>query len=184
MSSTLSILRLAPALALVLAVGCGGGDKPGAPAKNPSEEGKVAAAPTPGPAAGGAADAGDKVKVVAGKDPLDDRYVLTVEPPADLAVGAQGVVKVTVVPKAPWHMNLDYPTSLAVTAPKDVTLPKAEQRKDDAVKIDDNGAEFGVAFTPASAGDKSFTGTFKFAVCQEDACAPVTEDIEFRVAVK
>lgn len=183
MSSTPSILRYVPVLALVLAVGCGGGDKPGAPAKNPSEEGKVAAAPTPGSAAG-PADGGDKVKIVAGKDPLDDRYVLTVEPPSDVAVGAQGLVKVTVVPKAPWHMNLDYPTSLAVAAPKDVTLPKAEQRKDDAVKIDDNGAEFGVAFTPASAGEKSFTGTFKFAVCQEDACAPVTEDIEFRVAVK
>jgi hypothetical protein len=56
--------------------------------------------------------------VVEGAIPTDDRYTLRVDPPADAArSGREGTVKVTVVPKAPWHMNLDFPTSLAIGAP-------------------------------------------------------------------
>lgn len=177
MSSTSKSLRLSTCLAFTLSLACGG-EKQAAPAKNPSESAtppKTAAAPT-------AAD--PTVKVIEGRDPADDRYSLAIEPPAAVAAGAAGAVKVSIVPKAPWHMNLDYPTSLAVTAPGDVSVAKAEQRKDDAARLDDNGAVFNVEFTAAKAGEASFTGQLKFAVCQEDACAPVTEEIEFKVAVK
>lgn len=114
----------------------------------------------------------------------EDRYTLQVEPPSAAKAGEPGVVKVKVLPKAPWHMNLDYPTKLTVEAPTGVELAKAEQKKADAKALTDETCEFDVAFTAADAGDKSFTGKFKFAICQDEACSPVQEDIEFQVAVK
>ena len=93
-------------------------------------------------------------------------------------------LSVRVVPKQPWHMNLDFPTSLAIGAPDGVTLAKQELKKGDADKLDENSAEYSVKFTPAAAGDKAFTGKFKFAVCQDEACSPVTEEVAFKVAVK
>ncbi|MEZ4452266.1 MAG: hypothetical protein R3B09_22560 [Nannocystaceae bacterium] len=175
--------RIVPVLsaALTLALAACSGDKPSTEAKTP---GPAAAEATPSAEAKPASVGDPAVKKIEGDDPSQERFSLTITPPDAAAVGAEGTVKITIVPKAPWHMNLDYPTSLAVNAPKDVTVPKAEQRKDDAVRLDENQAEFGVAFTAAVAGDKAFTGQVKFAVCQDDACAPVTEEIQFKVAVK
>jgi hypothetical protein len=89
-----------------------------------------------------------------------------------------------VIPNADWHMNMDYPTKLTVEAPAGVTVAKPKLGKDDAVKFAEQECEFAVAFTPSEAGDKTFTGEFKFAVCQDTACVPKTEKLEFQVAVK
>ena len=110
-------------------------------------------------------------------------YTLQIEP-ADATVGTQSAVSIRVVPKETWHINLEYPTSLKVEAPAGVTLANASQKKGDAVKLDEQSCEFAVKLTPSEAGDKVFTGEFKFAVCQDDACAPKTEKLEFTVAVK
>lgn len=170
---------------LTLALVACSGDKTTSAAKNPTQAPADGGAPATAPAPEGSQAAADtKVKKVEGDDPSQERFALTITPPEAAAVGAEGTVKITIVPKEPWHMNLDYPTSLAVTPPKDVTLAKAELKKDDAVRLDEKQAEFGVAFTAAAAGDKAFTGQLKFAVCQDDACAPVTEEIQFRVAVR
>jgi hypothetical protein len=114
----------------------------------------------------------------------EDRYTLEVQPPSEAKAGEPGVVKVKVLPKAPWHMNLDYPTKLVVDAPTGVELAKSEQKKADAKALTDETCEFDVAFTASETGDKSFTGKFKFAICQDEACSPVQEDIQFQVAVK
>ncbi|MCA9690264.1 MAG: hypothetical protein R3A51_23030 [Nannocystaceae bacterium] len=179
-------LRVLASAALALALVACTGDKgaPGEP-RTPAEKGAAAGQQSPDAAPVAQADpGGDKVKTIPGKDPADDRFTLNIEPPADVKAGAEGLVKVTVLPKAPWHMNLDFPTSLKVEPPKGVTVTKSEQHKEDAVKLDENSAEFGVAFTATEPGEKTFVGKFNFAVCQEEACAPVSEDVEFRVAVK
>jgi hypothetical protein len=181
------------AVAMALTVGCGGDPKPAAESPEGGKADAAAkAAPQGGDAAKPAADeaaagAGgeEKVKVVDGAPAGgDERYDLLIQPPADAKAGQAGQVTVKVVPKKPWHMNLDFPTKLEVEAPDGVTLAKATQKKADAVKLDDDNCEFAVEFTPASAGEQTFTGKFKFAVCQDEACAPVTEDLEFKVAVK
>lgn len=182
---TTSILpRRALALsALMLALtACGGDNKPAAAdARSPDK-----AAPPPVADKTPPTKAGEdsKTKVIPGADPTDDRYTLNIDVASDAATGREGTVKVTVVPKAPWHMNLDFPTSLALKAPEGVTLPKPDLKKADAQKLDENSAEFAVKFTPTAAGEKTFSGTFKFAVCQDEACSPVTEEVEFKVAVK
>lgn len=179
-------------LGLCLAAGCGGESKPAAKSPNPEQSSAAAktgeATPTAAkadPSPEGAAAAPDKVKVVDGKAPGgDERYALQIEPPAESAAGKEGEVVVRVVPKEPWHMNLDFPTSLKVTPPAGITLANANLKKGDARKLDDSACEFAVKFTPEQAGEHTVTGKFKFAVCQDEACSPVTEDVEFKVAVK
>ena len=133
---------------------------------------------------GAAAEGGEKkVKVVEGSVPNgDDRYELEIETP-EAQSGQESKVTVRVVPKKPWHMNLDFPTSLKVDGPEGVALANADLKKGDA-QLEENACQFDVAFTPSAAGEQTFTGKFKFAVCQDEACSPVTEDIEFKVAVK
>lgn len=124
-----------------------------------------------------------KVKVVDGAAPSgDDRYALKIDTP-EAESGKESKVTVRVVPKEPWHMNLDFPTSLKVEAPQGVSVANADLKKADA-QLDEKACQFDVAFTPSAAGEQTFTGKFKFAVCQDEACSPVTEDIEFKVAVK
>lgn len=179
---TLPTSRLiAMTLGLALAA-CGGDQKPAGPDAKSPDSSKTAAKTDAKPEVKPDAKTPDaKVKVVDG--PGDDRFALRIEAPPDAAVGREGTVKIAAIPQGPWHINLDFPTKLALTAPKDVTLAKAEFAKADAA-ISDKSAEFAVKFTPTAAGDKEFSGEFKFAVCQDEACSPVTEKVAFKVAVK
>lgn len=191
-----ALLFSTPLAALLLA-GCSGESKPAAAspegakktaeddAKPAGDKGGVAEVAADHKDAAAKDGGGDKVKVVEGeKAGGDERYDLLIQPPAEAKAGEAGKVTLKVVPKKPWHMNLDFPTSLEVEAPEGVTVGNASQKKADAVKLDDDNCEFAVDFTPAAAGEQTFTGKFKFAVCQDEACAPVTEDLEFKVAVK
>ncbi|MCB9712371.1 MAG: hypothetical protein H6712_00840 [Myxococcales bacterium] len=187
--ATRRLLVTSLGLGLTLAA-CGGDAKPAAkaPADAETKDGKGGeAGKNMGEIAKDGvaeANAGDKVKVVDGAAPGDERYALQIEPPGEASAGQAGEVVVRVVPKQPWHMNLDYPTSLKVEAPTGIALTKADLKKADARTLDAESCEFAVGFTPAEAGEHQFTGTFKFAVCQDEACSPVTEDVSFTVAVK
>ncbi|PRQ05434.1 hypothetical protein ENSA5_02540 [Enhygromyxa salina] len=113
----------------------------------------------------------------------NEQYALQIDP-SEGVVGEEGKVNIRVVPSADWHINLEYPTKLSVTPPAGVEVAKAKLGKGDAVSLTEESCEFAVAFTPSEAGSKTFTGEFKFAVCQDTACVPKTEKLEFEVAVK
>jgi hypothetical protein len=83
-----------------------------------------------------------------------------------------------------FHVNVDYPVKLTITAPSGVKVEKATQTHKDAVKFEKEGADFAVEFTPSETGKKSFTGEMKFAVCTATECAPSFEKIAFDVDVK
>lgn len=125
----------------------------------------------------------EKVKRVEGADPGEERFKLAIQTP-EAKAGVPDSVHIEVIPQSPWHINLDFPTSLQMDPPEGVVLTKAAQKKSDALRLDDEGAAFKVEFTAQNPGEKSFTGEFKFAVCQDEACAPITERVEFKVAVK
>ncbi len=112
----------------------------------------------------------------------DDRFSVEVVAPEGVKVGSAASVTVKVTPNAPWHMNLDYPTSLKVDAPAGITLSKAEFKKGDAAKLDETGCEYKVDVTPSSEGAASVPATFKFAICQDDACLPIEENVEIKLA--
>lgn len=176
---------LATLAMFALAASACDGDKQAQPPadKAPATDKAVAKADAK-PAPAGEKPAAGKVKVEPGEDPADARYTVNIEPPSDVGVGAGAKIKITVVPKGPWHMNLDYPTTLDLKPPSGVKLAKMPLKKADADKLDENSAEFGVSFTADATGDKEFSGQFRFAVCQDDACAPVQHDVSFVVAVK
>jgi hypothetical protein len=178
---TRSILLLSLA-SLLLLPGCAGDtakgeatgktEKAAEPAK---DEGAVAGKPVEGE---------QKVATVEGGGDEETPYDLQIDP-SDATVGAEGKVSIKIVPRGIWHLNLEFPTSLSVEAPAGVTVGKPKQKKDDAISFDEKSAEFAVSFTASEPGDKTFTGEFKFAVCEGDeACMQKTEKLSFVVAVK
>ncbi len=180
---------------LLLAPGCAssGGDEGGKgdPAGEASPEGspKQAAASEGDPSgsagriAGRPVDGPQKVGSAGEVAADNDEYTLRIDA-GEGKVGEPGKVSMHVVPKSSWHLNLEYPTSLQIVAPEGVSLAQPKLGKDDAVSFGEEGCEFAISYTADAAGEKTFTGTFKFAVCQDEACAPRTEEIEFKVAVK
>ena len=124
-----------------------------------------------------------KVGTTPAPEGANSQYALQIDP-GEATVGQPGTVTIKVIPSESWHLNLEYPTKLTVTPPAGIDVPKPKLSKDDAVKFSEHDCEFAVAFTPSEAGDKVFTGEFKFAVCQDTACVPKTEKLEFHVAVK
>jgi hypothetical protein len=110
------------------------------------------------------------------------RYAVEFDTPA-AAAGKPSVVKVRVEPRGDFHMNLDYPVTLDMTAPTGVDMSASRQRSADAERFDDQGLVFAVPFTPKSRGDKHFAGTVEFAVCGELSCAPEKVPVDFTVEV-
>lgn len=179
-----SILLLSLASTLLLPA-CAGDAAKGETGKSDKAEPAKSTGEVAAPEAEGKPVEGEqKVAVAEGSAPAGDKeYDLVIEPPAATA-GAEGKVAIKLVPRGHWHLNMDFPTTLSVEPPAGVTVGKPKLKKDDAVKFEESGAEFAVAFTSADAGDKAFTGEFKFAVCEEDSCVPKTEKLQFSVAVK
>jgi hypothetical protein len=103
-------------------------------------------------------------------------------PAAKVGTAAQAHVKVTAGPGR--HVNKDYPTSLKLTAPAGVELPKPTITAKDGAKIEEAQASFDVAFTAKEAGKKTFNGTVSFAVCTATTCDPHKEKVSFTVDVK
>ncbi|MCA9705919.1 MAG: hypothetical protein KDK70_08740 [Myxococcales bacterium] len=108
---------------------------------------------------------------------------MNVEVPAGAMRGRAAVAKVHVAPKAPWHMNLEYPAKLRLTAPEDVELEDPLLEKGDAERFDDQGLVFTVLFTPQGKGARTIAAQVDFAVCGDASCGPVTESVELAFEV-
>ena len=134
---------------------------------------------------GAAAVVGTPEAVPQGKNVGGDQsYTLTLDAPERLANGAEGTVRVSVVPKKGWKMNKEFPTKLEVQAPAGVQVVKAEQRVEDAERFDEGGATFAVKFKASEAGAKSFQAKFKFAVCTDATCDPKKQELAWVVNVE
>ena len=114
----------------------------------------------------------------------DKSYTLTVEVPDSVSKGAEGKVRVKVVPKKGWKMNKEFPTKLKVEAPDGVTVKSQKQSVKDAERFDDAGATFAVDFKADASGKKAFTADFKFAVCTEATCDPKRQKLAWVIDVK
>src|SRR5262245_24676665 len=123
------------------------------------------------------------VLAISGTALAGGNYKLDVKAPSAKA-NEKASVKVHLEGTGGFHVNTEYPTKLTINAPSGVTLEKGTQTKADAVKFGKDGADFAVNFTATEAGKKSFTGTFKFATCTDENCAPQTAQLAFDVDVK
>lgn len=131
-------------------------------------------------AVAGEAEAVPQGKTVGG----DDSYALVLDAPERVASGAEGTVRISVVPKKGWKMNKEFPTKLEVQAPAGVEVTKAEQRVADAERFEDAGATWAVKFKATEAGAKSFQAKFKFAVCTDATCDPKKQELAWVVNVQ
>jgi hypothetical protein len=114
----------------------------------------------------------------------DTAYVVKLEtPPGKKA--QKGVVKIHVSPGTGFHVNKDYPTAMTLsTVPSGVLVEKLKQTAKDAVKLEEDGIDFEVAYTASDAGKKVFAADLKFAVCSKSSCDPKRESLNFTVDVK
>lgn len=114
----------------------------------------------------------------------DATYVVELKtPPGKKA--QKGVVKIHVSPGTGYHMNKDYPTAMSLsTVPEGVLVDKLKLTGKDAVKLDETGIEFELAYTSTDAGKKVFAGDIRFAVCSASSCDPKHESLNFTVDVK
>jgi hypothetical protein len=113
---------------------------------------------------------------------LDASYVLKVEAPPSKK-GEHAVAKIRITPGAGYHMNKEYPTSLALTPPAGVSFDKPKLTGKDAAKLDNQVVEFDVAYTAAQPGKKTVAGEIKFAVCSANSCDPKKSQLKFEIEV-
>lgn len=130
-----------------------------------------------------AAPSSSQTVVSVGEVGAAEGYTLDVELPPQTTRGQEAVAHVRVHPRAPWHMNLDYPAKLHLRAPSDVQLVAPILRKDDAQRFDDQALEFSVLFTPNAKGARTIEAELDFAVCGAASCGPVSESIQLAFEV-
>jgi hypothetical protein len=116
-------------------------------------------------------------------DPEGPRFDVAIDAPASAIAGQANAAKIQIVPRAPWHMNLDYSPKLRMDATGGVELDTRERRGPDASRFDDAGLAFEVPFTPRSKGKQRIAGELQFAVCGAEACAPQSVPVDFTVDV-
>lgn len=114
----------------------------------------------------------------AAEAPAEPSYTVDVEVPPDAKRGQEAIARVRVQPKAPWHINLEYPAKLRLRSSDAVELDTTLLRKDDAERFDDEALVFSVLFTPQAKGPQSIAAEVDFAVCGDAACGPVTEAVQ------
>jgi hypothetical protein len=108
-------------------------------------------------------------------------FDVAVDAPATAIKGTDGVARITVSPRAPWHVNLDYAPKIELEAPGVVFEAPAPSAKPE--RFDADGLAFAVPFRAQDKGKSSVAGRIKFAMCAEDACTPQTVPVEFTIDV-
>jgi hypothetical protein len=152
----------------------------------PVPEGAEGAQAGPGaPGAPGARGNSDAFKL------KPDEGQLSIVVPPDAEAGKETTARVVVTPSSKYKINFEFATKLTLEPPADVTLAKNEfkaggqaQSKGDAEKFEEKELAFAVKLTPTKSGAHTVNGTFKFAVCDKDACLAKKETIAIQLAAK
>jgi len=177
-----SITSLAVAWALAQLVGCGS-QSADAPAAAP-EPAPAAPAPAEAPEPAAEAPAAEAAKTEVSDAVVDPSFELKLVPSGPYAAGKLASFGVSLVPKGKYHVNQDFPMTIAVKAPDGVTLPKAKLVKGDAAEFDEQKARFDVPFTAAAAGSHRVECEVNFAVCTPETCVPDERTLALNLAVE
>ncbi|MCA9581923.1 MAG: hypothetical protein KC416_09010 [Myxococcales bacterium] len=160
------------------------GAKGAPPAAGPVD--RMGAGPSKKPSEGQApVDNTDKPAEPAEVGPLvrTAQYELRLTQGNETRQGELGAFSLTVEPQGKWHMNLEYPTTVALEAPSSLGLPKAQLERGDAARFDETGARFDVPFTPSDAGEHRVVAKVSFAVCTEQTCVPDEQTVALALLI-
>ena len=100
------------------------------------------------------------------------------EPARDLPTSA----RVSVLARAPWHLNLEFPAKLRLHSTEGVRLPSPAQQRADAARYDEDALVFDVPLTVHRCGEQTIDGEIDFAVCDDGSCAPSSEPVAMSIA--
>ena len=155
--------------------GAASGDQPAAPPAAPAEAPAAPAAAAPAAAAPAAAPT-DKVD--------DPSFVLAATPVGTYASGKLGSVAISLTPRGEYHVNQDYPISVALSGDAALQFPKAQMGKAETAEFSEKVARFDVPVTPQAAGKHALTAKVKFAVCTPENCVPDERTLALALAVE
>lgn len=84
--------------------------------------------------------------------------------------GTPGAVTIRLVPKAGYHVNMEYPIMIDVTGPAELGIGKAHLERADAAAYEPAGFRYDCAVTPTAAGSREWRALVNFAVCTDQNC--------------
>jgi len=102
----------------------------------------------------------------------DPSFELAMVPAGPYAPGKLGSFAVSLKPRGEYHINQDYPMSIALTPNASLDLPKTNFSKPEAAEFGEKAARFDVPFTPKAAGSHTIEAKVRFAVCTPENCVP------------
>ncbi len=115
---------------------------------------------------------------------IDPSFELRANAEGRYEPGKPGRFQVTIRPKGKYHLNLEFPSSIAVEAPQSVSFPKSTLSRADAELFGEQLARFEVQFTPAAAGTHRVEARATFAVCTPKVCIPKKETLTVDLSVQ
>lgn len=116
-------------------------------------------------------------------DAADKRFAVKVSGQS-LQVGQAQKVQIKLTADAPWHMNMEYPTSMKLSQASGLQLNKTKFKKGDATILSEHKIVFEVPVVAASAGRFETDATIKFAICKADSCSPASTKVKLRLNAK
>jgi hypothetical protein len=127
----------------------------------------------------------EAVPVGAGPKAETETYVVEMKATGACKAGAECLVEVTLVPKAAYHTNAQYPYKWKAPdpAPEGITYPKPILQRADGA-FEEKRASFKVPFVVAKSGSATIGGTLSLSVCSEANCIMDKVPLEVAVDVK
>jgi hypothetical protein len=113
----------------------------------------------------------------------DAAFDVALEPKGPAKAGQPSALEVTLVAKAPYHVNDKYPIKLKLKETPGVKYDNLVVTKDSA-KLEATKAVLPVSFTPDGAGKRTVAGQFAFSVCTDDKCLMEKRDLALDVNVE
>ncbi len=147
-----------------------------------------ASRPEPGPASNRPNRGFESKQSPAQKGPaqtvLDPTFELRAIAAGPYTAGKLGQVVVTLKPRGGYHINQEFPTALAISAPKAISVYKARLGKTEAAHFDKRRARFDIPLTPVQPGSHRVRIEAAFAVCTPKTCIPEKRTLALTVAVE
>lgn len=169
---------LAPALALLFGLGCGGEEASG----NTDTPGQVAAETEP------AAAAPEAPQVEAEPTPRIEEatFELVATATGPYTAGDPATFDIQLAGRGDYHVNVDplFPFSIALGGPDAVQFEEAALDREDAEEFSEARARFAVPFVPNAEGEHPVTATVDFAVCTATTCIPETRTLALVLPVQ
>jgi hypothetical protein len=102
----------------------------------------------------------------------DPTFEVAAKPAGPYATGKLSSFAVSLKPRGEYHINQDYPMSIAVAASPELEFPKPKLGKPEAAEFGEQLARFDVPFTAKAAGAHKVEAKVRFAVCTPENCVP------------